>query len=97
MQPKFCEPLEVFLSDFSDCCQWSGVTGSDTKPVLFDEPDGEVLSRRANSRGYKITFRASDFVGIQRGDAILVKNQTFSVLQVNSLDDGAFFEAQLQT
>lgn len=67
-----------------------------TAAVLFDRPDGDVLSKRVQSTGYKMTFPATQFVGIKRGDAVTIATINYSVLEVNSMDDGAIFEADLE-
>lgn len=67
-----------------------------TAPVLFDQPDTDVLSKRVQTTGYKMTFIASQFPGIKRDDAVVINDANYSVLTASSLDDGAFFEAALQ-
>lgn len=73
-----------------------GGLNQQTALVLFDKQDGDVLSKRVQNTSYKITFPASQFVGIKRGDAVTVAGVHYSVLEVNSIDDGAVFEAELQ-
>jgi hypothetical protein len=67
-----------------------------TANVLFDQPDTEILSRRVQSRGYKIAFPSSQFVGIKFNDAMTIAGVNYSVLEINDIDDGVFYEAVLQ-
>lgn len=68
-----------------------------TALALFDKPDNDMLGKRALSRGYEITFPDTQFVGIKHADAIVIAGQNFSVLEIKSLDDGAFLVADLQS
>lgn len=67
-----------------------------TALALKDQPDGDVLGDRAQSRAYKITFPATQFVGIKRADAIVIGGVKYSVINASSIDDGALFEATLE-
>jgi hypothetical protein len=87
------ETLSVFIADMGVSATWNGGA---SQLVLFDQPDTDVLSKRVQTRGYKITFESTKFVGIKFGDAVVCNAMNFKVIQVNSLDDGAFYEAELE-
>lgn len=67
-----------------------------TELVLYEQPDTNVLSQRAQSRGYKIKFPSTQFVGIKFKDAVTIGSTNLKVMEVNSVDDGVFFEADLE-
>ena len=64
--------------------------------MLLDKTDTDVLSKRVQTTGYKMQFPSSQLVGIKRGDAVTIAAVNYSVREVNSLDDGAIYEAELE-
>ena len=88
----FTENLAAYLPDFGVSVTWQ----TQTALALFDKPDTDILSKRVQTRGYKITFPATQFAGIKRADAVVIASVSYSVLEVNSLDDGSFYCAELQ-
>jgi hypothetical protein len=71
-------------------------SGAVTAQVIFDQVDSDLLTHQVQSRNYKIGYVASDFVGLSFGDSITVNDVAYSVIQVNSIDDGQIFEAILE-
>jgi hypothetical protein len=67
-----------------------------TALVIRDEPDEIELGSRVLSRANQILFPTTQFVGIKNADAVVIGTDQFSVLEVKSLDDGAFMMAALQ-
>ncbi len=67
-----------------------------TALAIFDQPDDDVLGKRALSRGYEITFPVGQFVGVKHADAVVIGGKNYSVREVKSLDDGAFVAAALE-
>lgn len=91
------ENLAAFLVDFGVPALWKGTT---TGTVIFDLPDTDILAKRVQTRGYKMTFPSTTFVGIARSDSVVIPypgGATYKVLEVNSIDDGAFYSADLST
>jgi hypothetical protein len=64
--------------------------------VILDQPDGNILKGRVKSRKYKITFDSTLFVGLASDDTIFIAPYTYTVLEVNSLGDGALYAADLE-
>ena len=75
---------------------FDATTHIETSTVLFEQPDGNVLANRVQTRGYKITYRGTHFANMTNGDAIACNGMFFTVLQTSSIDDGTFFEAALE-
>ena len=71
-----------------------GNTGS--APVILDQPDEEVLSRRAQSRAYLATYQHSLLPLIKHGDFIVIGAVVYNVQRPRSIDDGVFFEMLLE-
>jgi len=93
----FIENPAAFLADFGIPVIWNGNNPNPPVKAIFDQPDSDILSKRAQTRGYRITFLASTLVGIKRTDTIVVQGLTLKVLEVNSIDDGTFYCADLST
>lgn len=91
------ENLAAFLADFGVPTIWKGQTPNPPLLSIFDQPDTDILSKRVQTRGYKITFRTSDFAGIARNDTIVVQGFNLKVLEASLIDDGAFSCADLTT
>lgn len=91
------ENLAAFLADFGSPLTWNGVTATPPVLAIFDQPDTDILSKRVQSRGYKITFLTSTLPNIARNDTIIVKGLTLKVLEANSIGDGIFSYADLTT
>lgn len=89
----FTENTAAFLADFG----LSATVGAVTATVLLDQPDEEVLSGRAMSRAYDMTYRVADFPTLARGDAVTVAAASYTVYSPpRRLDDGVFAVARLE-
>jgi hypothetical protein len=63
----FPEDPSSFMADFGSPV----IFGSQTTMALFDRPDHDVLSGRAQSTAYCIEYPSKDLVGLARGDVVL--------------------------
>lgn len=86
------EDLSAFFADFSVVAQYGTLSG----PVLLDAPEHDVLNGMATTRAYSMTYQAAQFSGLQHGDQIKIGDKNYSVIAVNSQDDGALRVATLQ-
>jgi len=88
----FAENLPGFLADFGV----AAIHGGASITVLFDVPGQDILSDRVSSDQYEITFRTTDMPGLLYGAQISIAAVAYTVLTVNTLDDGAFSRAVLE-
>jgi hypothetical protein len=63
--------------------------GGESARVLFDQHDEEILQGHAQSTAYRMTYAATVFAQLRRGDALTVNGEDFMVQNVRLLDDGA--------
>jgi hypothetical protein len=64
----FPEDPSSFMADFGSPV----IFGSQTTMALFDRPDHDVLSGRAQSTAYCIEYPSKDLIGLARGDVVLI-------------------------
>jgi hypothetical protein len=64
----FAEDAGAFLRDFGSPV----IFGAQTTWALFDQPDTDVLSGRAQSTQYVIEYPRADLVGLANNDIVLV-------------------------
>jgi hypothetical protein len=88
----FTENLAVFIKDFGVPVAF----GSQSTLALFDEPDAVVLGQRAISREYSMVYDATQLTGLVRSSTVTINAVAYTVREVLSLEDGAFFEARLE-
>jgi hypothetical protein len=64
----FPEDPSSFMADFGSPV----IFGTQTTMALFDQPDHDVMSGRAQSTAYCIEYPSKDLVGLARGDVVLI-------------------------
>lgn len=95
----FAEDLTPFFNtaEFAEIAQFGDLTA----PVLFDEPDHDVLSGRGTSTAYSIEFATDAFRELTHGSQVTMltgrhAGENFTVIVVNKQSDGATSIAPLQ-
>jgi hypothetical protein len=64
----FTETLETFMQDFGVPVLY----GSQRTTALYDSPDMQILSQRAQTTGYRIEYPATDLSGLKHGDELVI-------------------------
>jgi len=77
--------------------QWipADYTAGETGSVIIDAPEQDVLGGTVKSTEYSVTYRATHFVGMARGDELHIEGACYLVRDVNALDDGQIVRATL--
>lgn len=72
-------------------------SNGETKLVIFDEPERDILGGRVMSVEYAITFKSTDFVGMTINELLSIGGVIYKVqTDPDLMDDGAFSRARLQ-
>lgn len=87
----FTEDMDVLFGDFAVTATF----GAQTANVIFDMPDQAILGDMQITTEYAITFKATDFPALKRGDTINISSIAYSVREVTQLDDGLLKHATL--
>jgi hypothetical protein len=89
----FVEDPDRFLADFGVLVTF----GTQTALAIFDQPDSEILSRRAQTTGYRITYSAAKLTGLGNGSVVSIAGEAYTALGTpNKIEDGVFLEATLE-
>jgi riboflavin synthase alpha subunit len=88
----FTEDLSPFFADFGV----QAIAAGKTATVILDKPDKDLLSGRAQSVAYQITYQTADFPSLKYGDSITVAGVAYTVLETSTIDDGQISTCQLQ-
>lgn len=98
----FADDALFFLSDFGDPMSWTPSTGGTTvtAPVLFDEGDAGADGGNHISREYSITVETAQWVGLKRGEQVVVlRNGAYSTYKLRTdlvqQDDAVFSTVKL--
>lgn len=82
----FAEDMSAFFN--TDEFAVVGVRNGVSANVLLDMPTVDVLDERVSSNDYNVTFPASVWAGIARGEQITVDGVAYKVREIKLLDDG---------
>jgi hypothetical protein len=63
--------------------------------VYLDAPDQALLGEQVLSREYQVTYQASAFCGLEKGEILQVGAHRYRVRQAYAIDDGALSRAEL--
>lgn len=88
----FDEDRSAFLQDFGVIAEFESMQCM----VILDVEDELLLGERVQSTKYRITFKPEDLLELAHGKPITVDGEQYSVLTVDSIDDGKFKIAALQ-
>lgn len=86
------ENINGFFADFGV----PAVFGIYSANVIFDRPDVDIFSGIGIAADYAIHFSTIALPGIKRGDSVTVSGNSYNVIEVRVLDDGAISVAGLE-
>jgi hypothetical protein len=86
------ETPAAFLAEFGRLATFNGATAR----VILDSPDAEIMGGRVLSRQYVMTLPAGVFSNFAPGGSVVIEGVTYSVQQVRSIEDGAWWQAELE-
>lgn len=91
------EDLSILFADFGIPAIWVPSYGGAQKTglVILDQGGSATLGGMAISTEYAITFRSSDFDGLEHGEEITVGGRAYRVREVMPQQDGALSTASL--
>ncbi len=80
-------------------CSWvpKGKGIRETAPVSLSSEDHLLMDHLARSTDPLIRFPASNFVGIKRGDLLVIGANRYQVREVENLKDGSIKQAKVTT
>lgn len=98
----FAGDAATFLADYGDAVVWSS-NPSSVKPtglMIFDQPDGEIVSGEIISREYLVTFETTAWAGLKRDERLTIAGSggglTYKLrTDPHRLDDGVFSTAKV--
>jgi hypothetical protein len=98
----FAADAQTFLVDFGDAMSWTPSAGGTTVSslVLFDEGDAGADGGNHISREYTLTLETATWVGLKRGEQVVVyRNGVSGVYKLRTdlaqQDDGVFSTVKL--
>ena len=89
------EDLSVFFSvdDFGVTVTSGAISGVG----ILDAPDDEILDGMVIARGYMLTAQASEFGGVQDGDALTIDGDDYTATSdARTIDDGKLVQIMLR-
>jgi len=85
------EDLSVFFPDFGQPLTW----GDNTFPCLFDRKY-DPLAFNAGGRSITAIAKLSDLEGITQGEVIVINSESFSVAEIQPIQDGQMVKLILE-